>query len=62
MTHEKSWRVTGPKGRLVLFGVMPHDRQFSVNTLPLHCYGKTLTGGDDRDSVRPAHRPEDAKA
>ncbi|MEO6005722.1 MAG: zinc-binding dehydrogenase [Opitutus sp.] len=40
---EQAWKITGPKGRLVLVGVMPHDRQLSLNTLPMH-YGKTLTG------------------
>jgi S-(hydroxymethyl)glutathione dehydrogenase/alcohol dehydrogenase len=42
---EQAWRITGPKARLVLVGVMPHDRQLSFNTLPLH-YGKTLTGSE----------------
>jgi S-(hydroxymethyl)glutathione dehydrogenase/alcohol dehydrogenase len=42
---EQAWKITGPKGRLVLVGVMPHDRQFSLNTLPLH-FGKTLTGSE----------------
>jgi S-(hydroxymethyl)glutathione dehydrogenase/alcohol dehydrogenase len=40
---EQAWKITSPKGRLVLVGVMPHDRQFDFNTLPLH-YGKVLTG------------------
>jgi S-(hydroxymethyl)glutathione dehydrogenase/alcohol dehydrogenase len=42
---EQAWKITGPKGRLVLVGVMSHDRQFSVNTLPMH-YGKTLIGSE----------------
>lgn len=42
---EQAWRVTGPKGRVVLVGVMPHDRTFSFNTLPLH-FGKVLTGSE----------------
>jgi S-(hydroxymethyl)glutathione dehydrogenase/alcohol dehydrogenase len=42
---EQAWKITGPKGRLVLVGVMPHDRQLSFNTLPLH-YGKTLAGSE----------------
>lgn len=40
---ELAWRITSAKGRLVLVGVMPHDRQMSLNTLPLH-FGKVLTG------------------
>jgi S-(hydroxymethyl)glutathione dehydrogenase / alcohol dehydrogenase len=42
---EQAWRATGPKGRVVLVGVMAHDRQFSLNTLPLH-FGKVLTGSE----------------
>jgi len=42
---EQAWKITGKKGRLVLVGVMPHDRQLSLNTLPLH-YGKMLTGSE----------------
>ena len=42
---EQAWKLTSPKGRLVLVGVMPHDRQLSFNTLPLH-YGKTLIGSE----------------
>jgi S-(hydroxymethyl)glutathione dehydrogenase/alcohol dehydrogenase len=48
-----AWRVTGPKGRLVLVGVMKHDQQVSFNTLPLH-YGKVLTGSEGG-----ASRPND---
>ena len=40
---QQAWSVTGPKGRLVLVGVMRHDQQLSLNTLPLH-HGKVLTG------------------
>jgi S-(hydroxymethyl)glutathione dehydrogenase/alcohol dehydrogenase len=42
---EQAWKITGPKGRLVLVGVMPHDRQLSLNTQPMH-YGKTLAGSE----------------
>lgn len=42
---EQAWKITGPKGRLVLVGVMPRDRQFSLNTLPLH-FGKILSGSE----------------
>jgi S-(hydroxymethyl)glutathione dehydrogenase/alcohol dehydrogenase len=49
---EQAWAATGPKGRLVLIGVMPHDAHFSFNTLPLH-YGKVLTGTEGGAS-RPA--------
>jgi S-(hydroxymethyl)glutathione dehydrogenase/alcohol dehydrogenase len=42
---EQAWKITGPKGRLVLIGVMPHYRQLSFNTLAMH-YGKTLTGSE----------------
>lgn len=41
-----------PAGRCVIVGVMPHDRQLSINTLPLH-FGKVLTGSHGGGS-RPA--------
>jgi S-(hydroxymethyl)glutathione dehydrogenase/alcohol dehydrogenase len=41
----QAWNLTSAKGRLVLVGVMRHDQQFSLNTLPLH-YGKVLTGSE----------------
>jgi len=44
-----AWKITGPKGRLVLVGVMRHDQQFSLNTLPLH-HGKVLTGTEGGSS------------
>lgn len=47
---EQAWRLTGPKGRLILVGVMKHDQRFSLNTLPLH-YGKVLTGSEGGSSV-----------
>jgi S-(hydroxymethyl)glutathione dehydrogenase/alcohol dehydrogenase len=34
---------------LVLVGVMRHDQQFSLNTLPLH-FGKALTGSEGGSS------------
>lgn len=46
---EQAWKFTSPKGRLVLVGVMRHDQQLSLNTLPLH-YGKTLTGSEGGSS------------
>jgi S-(hydroxymethyl)glutathione dehydrogenase/alcohol dehydrogenase len=49
---EKAFCLAGNSGRCVGFGVMPHDRKFSINTLPLHL-GKTLTGSHGGDS-RPA--------
>ena len=42
---DQAWRVTGPKGRLILVGVMRHDQQLSLNTLPLH-FGKVLSGSE----------------
>lgn len=42
---EQAWKFTSPKGRLVLVGVMRHDQQLNLNTLPLH-YGKVLTGSE----------------
>ena len=49
---EKAFALTGSAGRCVIFGVMPHDRKLSLNTLPLH-FGKVLTGSHGGDS-RPA--------
>ncbi len=40
---EKAFPLTSPTGRCVIFGVMPHDKKLSFNTLPLH-FGKLLTG------------------
>ncbi len=42
---EQAWRITSPKGRLVLVGVMRHDQHLNLNPLPLH-YGKVLTGSE----------------
>lgn len=36
-------------GRCVLFGVLPHDKKVSINTLPLH-FGRTLTGSEGGQS------------
>lgn len=36
-------------GRCVLFGVLPHDKKISINTLPLH-FGRTLTGSEGGQS------------
>lgn len=49
----QAWQLTGPRGRLILVGVMKHDQQFSLNTLPLH-FGKVLTGSEGG-----ASRPQD---
>jgi S-(hydroxymethyl)glutathione dehydrogenase/alcohol dehydrogenase len=46
---EQAWNFTGPRGRLVLVGVMRHDQQLSLNTLPLH-HGKVLTGSEGGSS------------
>jgi S-(hydroxymethyl)glutathione dehydrogenase / alcohol dehydrogenase len=46
---EQAWKITGPKGRLVLVGVMRHDQHLNLNTLPLH-YGKVLTGSEGGSS------------
>ncbi len=50
---EKAFALAGNLGRCVIFGVMPHDKKLSLNTLPLH-FGKTLTGSHGGGS-RPAH-------
>jgi S-(hydroxymethyl)glutathione dehydrogenase/alcohol dehydrogenase len=47
---DQEWKITANKGRLVLIGVMRHDQQFSLNTLPLH-FGKVLTGSEGGASV-----------
>ncbi|MFQ3671449.1 MAG: zinc-binding dehydrogenase [Verrucomicrobiia bacterium] len=46
---EKAYQLTDPKGRCVLFGVMPHDKRVSLHTLPLH-FGKVLTGSEGGQS------------
>jgi len=47
---DQAWRIAGSKGRLVLIGVMRHDQNFSLNTLPLH-FGKMLTGSEGGSSI-----------
>jgi S-(hydroxymethyl)glutathione dehydrogenase/alcohol dehydrogenase len=47
---EQAWKITSNKGRVILIGVMRHDQQFSLNTLPLH-YGKSLTGSEGGSSL-----------
>lgn len=47
---DQAWKITSAKGRLILIGVMRHDQQFSLNTLPLH-YGKSLTGSEGGSSL-----------
>ncbi len=47
---EQAWRLAGPKGRVLLIGVMRHDQQFSFNTLPLH-YGKSISGSEGGSSL-----------
>jgi S-(hydroxymethyl)glutathione dehydrogenase/alcohol dehydrogenase len=47
---DQEWKSVSNKGRLVLVGVMRHDLQFSLNTLPLH-FGKILTGSEGGASV-----------
>ncbi len=40
---EEGYRLAGPKGRVILVGVLPKGKEISLYTLPLH-FGKTLTG------------------
>jgi S-(hydroxymethyl)glutathione dehydrogenase / alcohol dehydrogenase len=42
---ERAYEMTHPRGRCVLFGVMPHDKRVTIHTLPLH-HGKVLTGSE----------------
>ncbi len=49
---EAAYHLVGPKGRLVGVGVMSHEKQISIHTLPLH-HGKRLTGSEGGGS-RPA--------
>ncbi len=46
---EQAYELTAPRGRCVLFGVMPHDRKVSLHTLPLH-FGRVLTGSEGGQS------------
>lgn len=49
---EKAYPLAAASGRVVIFGVMAHDRKLSLNTLPLH-FGKQLIGSHGGSS-RPA--------
>lgn len=42
---QQAYELASNKGRVVLFGVMPHNRSININTLPLH-FGKILTGSE----------------
>lgn len=42
---ETAYRMTSPRGRCVLFGVMHHEKSVSLHTLPLH-FGRILTGSE----------------
>src|SRR5581483_3634960 len=46
---EKAFALASNVGRCIIFGVMPHDRKLSMNTLPLH-FGKVLRGSHGGDS------------
>ena len=47
---EQAFALAGPAGRCIGVGVMPHDRQLSLNTLPLHL-GKSLAGSHGGSSL-----------
>ncbi len=47
---EQAFALTAPTGRCVIFGVMAHDQQIAINTLPLH-FGKVLTGSHGGSSM-----------
>lgn len=47
---EKAYALAANAGRCVIFGVMPHDKKLSLNTLPLH-FGKVLTGSHGGGSL-----------
>lgn len=42
---QQAYQLASNQGRVILFGVMPHDRSVELNTLPLH-FGKVLTGSE----------------
>lgn len=46
---ETAYRLTSPRGRCVLFGVMHHEKTVSLHTLPLH-FGRILTGSEGGQS------------
>lgn len=48
---ESAYELTRLRGgRCVLFGVLPHDKKISIQTLPLH-FGRTLTGSEGGQSL-----------
>jgi S-(hydroxymethyl)glutathione dehydrogenase/alcohol dehydrogenase len=49
MVIETAYRMLGPRGRCVLFGVMHHEKSISLHTLPLH-FGRILTGSEGGQS------------
>jgi S-(hydroxymethyl)glutathione dehydrogenase/alcohol dehydrogenase len=46
---QSCYALTAAKGRCILFGVMPHDKNVTLHTLPLH-HGKVLTGSEGGSS------------
>lgn len=40
---ERAFNLASNTGRCIIFGVMPHEKKLSINTLPLH-FGRVLTG------------------
>jgi len=42
---EQAYQLACSQGRVILFGVMPHERKAHINTLALH-FGKVLTGSE----------------
>ncbi|MGB0372064.1 MAG: zinc-binding dehydrogenase [Opitutales bacterium] len=46
---ENCYKLTQPRGRTVLFGVMAYDRSVNLHTLPLH-HGQVLTGSEGGQS------------
>lgn len=46
---EQAYQLTSPKGRCVLFGVLPFDKRVTLHTLPLH-FGRVLTGSEGGQS------------
>jgi len=55
---ESAYELTRLKGgRCVLFGVLPHDKKISIQTLALH-FGRTLTGSEGGQSRPKDHIPQ----
>jgi len=46
---QQALKLASPKGRVVLYGVMPKSKELSLNTLQLH-FGKILTGSEGGSS------------